>query len=310
MTSENEDRFEEPRSALLRRLAGMFELGDHPLLFQQETEEVRDGLCIRRLTFMTPNGEDGRGVMCGPESSEPLPVVLNLHAHGNRYDIGCDELLKGRPALQGPIGPALAEMGIRSICLDLPCFGSRAARTESAAAKAALWHGRSLAGQMLGESRSVLDWLVQRPDIRADRIGVFGLSMGATLAYWLAAVEPRLHAVAHLCCFADFAPLIESGAHDLHGIYLTIPGLLQLASNGQVAGLIAPRPQFIGLGDRDPLTPPDATAPALAAVRSAYDQTGGKLVVHREAETGHQETPAMRKALLLFLERELGAVHM
>ncbi len=40
--------------------------------------------------------------------------------------------------------------------------------------------------------------------------------------------------------------------HDLHGIYLTIPGLLEVAGNGEIAGLIAPRPQLICIGDRDP----------------------------------------------------------
>ena len=106
--------------------------------------------------------------------------------------------------------------------------------------------GRSLAGQMLGELASALDWLAAGPGTDPARIGVFGLSMGATLGYWLGAVEPRVAAVAHLCCFADFGPLVASGAHDLHGIYLTVPGLLAMASNGEIAGLIAPRPQFVG----------------------------------------------------------------
>jgi dienelactone hydrolase len=90
------------------------------------------------------------------------------------------------------------------LAIDLPCFGGRAAAAEGAAAKAALWRGGSLAGQMLGELASALDWLAADPGVDARRIGVFGLSMGATLGYWLGAVEPRLAAVAHLCCFADF----------------------------------------------------------------------------------------------------------
>ena len=42
--------------------------------------------------------------------------------------------------------------------------------------------------------------------------------------------------------------LIEADAHDLHGLYLTVPGLLSLASNGRIAGLVSPRAQFIGIG--------------------------------------------------------------
>ena len=193
------------------------------------------------------------------------------------------------------------------LAIDMPCFGGRAGVTESAAAKAALWHGRSLAGQMLGELSSALDWLAAEPGTDAGRIGVFGLSMGATLGYWLGAVEPRLGAVAHLCCFADFGPLIEAGAHDRHGIYLTVPGLLEVATNGEIAGLIAPRPQFVGLGDADALTPPAAVDPALAALCAAYRAAGAEaaLRVHREPDTGHVETPAMRSELLAFLRETL-----
>ena len=65
--------------------------------------------------------------------------------------------------------------------------------------------------------------------------------MGATLAFWLAALDPRMKAVAHLCCFADLETLVASGAHDLHGLYMTVPGLLAVARTGEIAGLIAPR---------------------------------------------------------------------
>lgn len=283
-------------TGLRTRLRRRLEWGQHPLTYEGEAAGW--------LRFRTATGEPVRGAICRPDGPGPHPAVLVIHAHGNRYDIGCAELRDGRPALDGPIGPALAAMGILSICLDMPCFGTRAGTGESAAAKAALWHGRSLAGQMLGECKSALDWLSRQPGVRRDRIGVFGISMGATLGYWLAGLDPRVRAVAHECCLADFAALIEGGGHDLHGIYLTVPGLLALAPNGVIAGLAAPRAQFVGLGDRDPLTPPAAADPALAQLRPAY-AAGGPLVIHREPETGHMETPAMRKAVLAFLRAEL-----
>lgn len=280
----------------LRRL---FEIDQHPLRYVSRAPDAG----ADTLTFEAASGPV-RALFVPAAASKPAPAILYLHAHGNRYDIGADEVLTGRPALQGPLGPVFQKMGYSVLCLDMPCFGHRADQTESAAAKAALWQGRSLAGQMLGEQASALRWLAAQPQVDPARIAVFGLSMGATLAYWLAAVCPQISAVAHLCCFADFQPLIETGAHDLHGAYLTIPGLLQEASNGEIAGLIAPRPQFIGLGARDPLTPPDATVPALRAVQRAY--RNGPLVVHHEAHTGHEETPEMRAALLGFLRTHLG----
>jgi hypothetical protein len=286
------------RAALHRR----FEIGEHPLVFRSAVAAAPG---VERLGFTTAAGERVRGFLCLPAGTGPFPAVLVIHAHGHDYGIGADELIFGRPALQGPPGPALAAAGIAALCLDMPCFGDRRGASESAAAKAALWQGRSLAGQMLGECAAAIDWLSARPGIRADRIGVFGISMGATLGYWLAAVDPRVAALVQDCCLADFAALIASGAHDLHGPYLTVPGLLTLASNGTIAGLMAPRPQFVGIGEDDPLTPPEALAPALAELTAAYAATGGDLVIHREPGVGHRETPAMRRAALAFLGRHL-----
>ncbi len=162
----------------------------------------------------------------------PLPAILYIHAHGGRYTIGSAELTDGRPALQSPLGPVLASMGYLVLSIDLPCFGARAAASESAAAKARLWYGQSLAGQMLGELSAAVGWIASRDDVDRARIGAFGLSMGATFAIWLAAVDQRLGFVAHECCYADFATLVETGAHDRHGIYLVVPGLLERTTTG------------------------------------------------------------------------------
>ena len=285
-----------------------FEIGRHPLTFAGAERCEVDGIVVEQLRFATQGGAPVRGILTRPDvAHDRRPAVLYIHAHGARYDIGADELLDGRPALQAPLGPIFARLGFVTLAIDLPTFGRRASEAESALAKALLWHGRSLAGQMLGELHSAMDYLGTRADVAPGRIGCFGISMGATFGYWLAAVDPRLAAVAQLCCFADFDELIAAGAHDLHGIYLTIPGLLDIADNGTIAGLVAPRPQLICLGGRDPLTPEAAVATALGRTRSAYAaiSAGDKLVVLREPDAGHEETPAMRERVLSFLSEHL-----
>lgn len=286
-------------------LRRVFEIGAHPLALSSQDITQADGHVVEALRFAAADGGQARGVLCRPDGPGPHPAVLVIHAHGNRYDIGARELTEGRPALQGPLGPALARGGIAALCVDLPCFGARSDVTEAAASKAALWRGRSLAGQMLGELSAQLDWLAGRGDIDASRIGVYGISMGATLGYWLAAVDTRVAALAQLCCFADLAALIETGAHDLHGPYLTVPGLLNIAPNGVIAGLVAPRAQLICVGDADPLTPPAALDVALAQVRAGYADAPDALCVLRDADSGHRETAAMRAEVLRFLRAHL-----
>lgn len=302
------------RPPLAEKLACVFEIGDHRLEPVSRRPVDASGFRLEQLEFRNVQGEGVRAFFARPQKREAEkaggsggrdPAILYIHAHGNRHDIGCDELIAGRPALQGPLGPVLAEAGYAVLAIDLPCFGRRAEQAESAAAKAALWYGRSLAAQMVGELASALDWLEGEEGVDGGRLGVFGLSMGATLAYWLAAVDRRLKSVVHLCCYADFATLIESGVHDMHGPYLTVPGLLSFTGNGEIAGLVAPRPQLICIGDQDPLTPPQAVDRALAATRAAYEIAPEALVVHREAETGHRESAAMRQAVMAFFARTL-----
>lgn len=242
-----------------------------------------------------------------PDGHAPVPALLYAHAHGNAYAIGRDELTQGRPALHAPYAGELVALGCAALCLEMPGFGARQDPTESARAKAALWRGETLFGQMLAEQRAGLDWLAAQPVIDAGRLGALGLSMGATLAWWLAALDPRLRAAAALCCLADLETLVETGAHDLHGLYMSVPGLFPLARTGQIAGLAAPRALLVANGARDPLTPPAAQATARADLEAAYGAQDAinMLIFHDEPETGHEETAAMRAAVRGFLRRHL-----
>lgn len=282
------------------RLAQTFRIGGVRLTL---TAARSKGAGRVSLTFRSSNGEEIGGWLTLPDAPPPWPVVLVIHAHGNRYHIGAEELVEGRPAQTRPLAPDLAAQGLAALCLDLPCFGARADISESAAAKAALWQGWSLAGQMLAELSAQVDWL--SADARFGAIGVYGMSMGATLGYWLAAVEPRIAALAQLCCLADIDGLIATSAHDLHGIYLTVPGLPAIARNGVIAGLVAPRPQLVCIGALDPLTPKDALSVALADLRTGYVDAPDKLKVMIDPDVGHIETPAMRDRVLGFLRTAL-----
>jgi hypothetical protein len=101
--------------------------------------------------------------------------------------------------------------------------------------------------------------------------------------------------------------LIELGAHDGHGIYLTVPGLLAATSTGEIAGLVAPRPQLICVGEADALTPPPSVDRAFAETEAAYARAraGEALTLLRVPGVGHQETAEMRDAVLAFFREEL-----
>lgn len=281
-----------------------------PVTVKAGAFEDRDGYRIE-----TKHLDRGTGTIPAtclrPVGRGPHPAILYCHAHGNAWEIGRSELLLGRPALaDGAYGPHFARNGFVVLCLDMPGNGERQAEgPETALSKAALWSGRTLMGEMLLDLQAGLGALAADDGVDAARLGALGFSMGATHAYWLAALDQRVSAVAHLCAFSDMKHLIALGAHDLHGPYMTVPGLLRAGDMGDVASLIAPRPQLVCAGTEDPLTPPEALDPALETLRNAYANAGASdaLTVVRADGEGHRETPEMRRAVVDFFHGALGS---
>jgi len=288
--------------ARLRQLIGLVEPS---VSLSAARIEQRDGYEVEHLTLRLGDTEV-RGILTRPlEVEGRLPAILYGHSHGGRYDIGADELLDGREYLLDPLGPVFARAGYVTLCIDMPVFGQRSGITESAAAKALLWYGKGLFAQMLCDHSAALTYLAARPDVDPTRIGAFGISMGCTLSYWLAAMDERISAVAHLCCFADLRTMIELGNHDGHGIYLIVPGLINEADAGAIGALVAPRPQLICIGEADSLTPPEAVALAWDETSAAYANHPGRLQLVSEPGVKHQETPRMRETALRFFAENL-----
>ena len=74
-------------------------------------------------------------------------------------------------------------------------------------------------GMMVYDSLRALDYLRQRPELDPGRVGTLGLSMGSTMAWWVAALDPRVKVCVDLCCLTDFAALIATRALEAHGLY-------------------------------------------------------------------------------------------
>jgi dienelactone hydrolase len=297
----------ELRKTLLRLLG----LAPHvPAVRHVTTVAVDEHVSYRldTLDITAPGGTTIPALFVRPrDGAGPFPALLYLHAHGHRYTIGKSELVDGRPTLTSPYAADLAERGFAVLCLDMPTFGGRATETESAAAKRHLWRGSTLFGAMLRDAQIGLDVLSNRADIDPTRLGAFGISMGATQAFWLAALDDRIRSVAHALAFADLEWLVAHGAFDLHGLYMVVPGLVGHVSTGVIAGSIAPRPQFCAVGGTDPLTPPEAVEIAASEVTAAYHAAGASETwqLHHAAEIGHVETPSMRRLVLDHFSRTL-----
>jgi dienelactone hydrolase len=293
------------------RLRTLFGLNEPHITLLETKIEEHENYVLERLSFDLEGKGAVRGLLTRPrDNAGKLPAILYGHSHGGRYDIGANELMSGREYLRDPLGPVFAAEGYVTLCIDMPVFGKRATESENAMAKRLLWHGKSLFGEMLSDHAAALTYLIGRADVDASRVGAFGMSMGCTLSYWLAAVDDRIASVAHHSCYCDYETLNELGGQDGHGIYLMVPGMLEATSTGEIAGLIAPRPQLICVGEADALTPPLAVDRAFAETTALYRAKGAEsqLTLLREPGIEHEETERMRASMLDFFKRTLRAV--
>ena len=296
------------RRAALYALLGELPPRDAPIRSRLHDELDRGTYVVQRLTLDLNGQEDVPAYFALPKNANGrLPTILYNHAHGGDYELGKDELLLGRKALQTPAYvEALTAEGYAVLCIDTWLFGERRGRTESELFKQMLWEGRVLWGMMVYDSLRAIDYLTTRPDVDANRIGTLGLSMGSTMAWWVAALDPRVKVCVDLCCLTDYQALIESRGLDGHGIYYYVPSLLKHFTTSEINALIAPRPHLALAGDFDPLTPPAGLERIDKNMRRVYAELGAADAWQlRRYATGHFETVDMRQHVLAFLRKWL-----
>lgn len=239
--------------------------------------------------------------------SPPYPAVIYNHAHGGDYQKGKRELLEGSRFHQDPpYAELFGSLGIAALAIDHWCFGERSRNSELYTFKRMLWEGKVLWGMMVYDTLRAFDYLRTRPEIDRRSLGTLGLSMGSTMAWWSAALEPRISLCIDLCCLTDFQALLDTGGLGEHGIYYYVPDLLNHFSTAEINALIAPRPHLSLAGEEDPLTPPEGLDRIDRELRRVY----GSLGVEERWQllrfpSGHRETPEMRESVETWLRDSL-----
>lgn len=231
-------------------------------------------------------------------------VVLYHHAHGHRPDIGKDELVAGRPMLlDPPWAIELARRGYAALAFDHRGFGERAAVPERMLVKRGLWEGVPLWGRRVADAIAASAWVRSQPGLGSVPLVALGFSMGGTLAWWSAALDPRVDAVVDACCLAEFDALLADGSYDRHAEYYFVPGLLREFTAASINALILPRPHLSIVGRDDPLTPVAGVAAIDTAMRDAASRAGVPTAWRQGIHAvGHRETRGMREEILRFLD--------
>ena len=293
---------------VLYQLLGKLPDKHRPISVKVVSREETDEMIVEKLSLDLNGIESVPAFFTKPKNSKgKIPVVLFNHSHFGEYAVGKNEFMLGRKEMQKPpYALALARAGYAGLCIDSWAFGERQKSTEIETFKEMLWKGQVMWGMMVYDNLRALDYLETRDDIDMTRVAAMGMSMGSTMAWWLAALDERIKVCVDLCCLTDFQTLLEEKALGLHGIYYYVPDLLNHFSTSQINALISPRPHFGLAGRLDPLTPIKGLEIIDKNLKEVYQKDGAaeawQLKIYN---VGHLETPEMRKDIMMFLKKWL-----
>ena len=245
------------------------------------------------------------------------PAIFYCHWHGGNYALGKQEIFTTHHTPQMP-AQVLTDLGYAVMAIDTYCFGERSgkgpggptergAAEELSASKYELWMGRSLWAMMVRDDLMALDYLFSRSEIDSTRVGVTGISMGATRSWWLMALDERIKTGVAVGCLTRYQQIIAEQKLKAHGIYYFVPDFLRYFDTEAVISLIAPRPILFMTGDQDDGSPVSGIKKIESVVQKVYDlqeaRDNFQSVIY--PNTGHVYTPAMWDKMTEWIQSRL-----
>jgi dienelactone hydrolase len=221
----------------------------------------------------------------------PGPAVLAVHGHGPGKSEACGLERTGTP--NADYAHQLALRGYVVLAPDLRCFGERLDWNppDHYACDLNLVHavmaGINPLTQNLWDLARALDVLEAHPLVEPRRIGMAGLSYGATVTLFLAAVDDRVAAAVVSGYFSSWAEAHKM-PWNMCGSQV-LPGMLGQLEHVDLGALVAPRPLLIESGTGDDLFPVPVARAGVEKLRAVYTSLGAAdRLVHDVFEGIHE----------------------
>ena len=254
-----------------------------PLNPQVREITQKDGYRIESITYEGQSGVRIPALLLVPDqvtATNPAPGIAVWHQHNGQYFLGKSEPagLAGNPMHH--TGVALVREGYVVICPDALCFGERQDPTGKLKDGAyerfeflrEVVRDRSLAWRNILEMKRAVDLLCSRPEVKPDRLGCYGHSMGSTHCWLVGPLEPRLKCIVANCCLPTYEAIEEE--HLLHCFPNFVPGWKKHGDTPDIAALIAPRALHLNLGENDSGTPIESAKRSILRIAEAYKKAG------------------------------------
>lgn len=258
----------------------------------------RQGYAIERLTFQTLPGVRASANFYRPvPCPDRRPAVLCVHGHWPWARI--DPHVQARCL-------GLVRLGYAVLAIDAFGAGERAIDPKPGTYHGALVGGSlwptstSLLGLQVYENRRAVDYLVSRPEVDRNRLGITGASGGGNQTLYAGATDDRLKAVVPVCGVGR----LEAYLGQACCVCEVLPGGLLYAETGDLLALIAPRHLLVINALRDAIQFSVGEARrSVDYARERYRLLGvNDRIRHLPIEGDHGYSKPMREALYGFLD--------
>ncbi|MBV8950461.1 MAG: dienelactone hydrolase family protein [Actinobacteria bacterium] len=245
------------------------------------------------------------------ERAAPGPAVLAVHGHGAGKSAICALDLDDGLDAGGRYAHDLASLGYVVLAPDLRCFGERADWNPpdhyacDTNLVSAVMFGVNPLAENLWDMTVALDVLAGDSLVDPQRIGVVGFSYGATVTFFLAAVDERIRAAAVSGYFSSWREAHKM-PWNMCGSQVMFDMLGRL-EHVDVGALVAPRALLVESATEDLLFPAAEARISLAALAQVYDALGAPsdTVEHHVVGGDHHYDGASVPA---FFARNLGSL--
>src|SRR5262245_17800621 len=260
----------------------------------------RDGYRIEKLIFQSRPDVWVTSNVYVQSGDGKRPAVLAVHGHHAwaRIDRDVQAYCLG-----------LVKLGFVVLCVDAFGAGERHAQPargtyHGALDGSALWPvGQSLLGMQVYDNRRAVDYLLTRPEVDPERLGITGASGGGNQTKSAGRLDERLKCVVPVCSVGNY----QAYFHVPCCVCEVLPGVLRFTEEGDVLGLVAPRPLLVISADKDSFQfSPAEAAKSVARAKHIYDfSSDAAKLRHRVVEGGHGSNQSMREAMYGWMTRWL-----
>jgi len=259
-----------------------------------------DGYVIDMLHYQSSPGLYVTGNLYRPaaeKSGEKLPTILYVCGHAQRGRDG------NKTAYQSH-GIWFARHGYICLMVDTIQRGEiKGVHHGTYSHNRWWWHSRGYtpAGVETWNGIRGIDYLISRPDVDPERIGVTGISGGGSVSFWVAGADERVKVASPVSGTADLPGYIPNKIIDEHCDCMFLYNTYQWPWH-RIGALIAPRPLLFVNSDRDAIFPMPANERVINRLETVYSLFGaGDHVDSLVSMGGHAYREDIRKASFRFM---------